>query len=43
MQLQRHHEALFLRVQGATVQLFDMRTSLWREPGPMAGLGAASP
>jgi len=42
-QLQRHHAALFLRVQGATAQLVDVRAPLWRQRDQMAGLGAVLP
>lgn len=41
-QLQRHHAALFLRVQGATAQLFDVRAPLWRQRHQAAGLGPLS-
>jgi uncharacterized protein (TIGR02270 family) len=38
-QLQRHHAALFLRANGATPQLFDVRAPLGCQRGLMAGLG----
>lgn len=42
-QLQRHHAALFLRTNGATPHLLDVRAPLWRQRGQAAGLRVEMP
>ena len=42
-QLQRHHAALFLRTNGATPQLLDVRAPLWRQREQAAGLRVEMP